>query len=72
MLLLHSMLHMCLVNYEFQKKSYSVQFGRNLVKFMLCVSTNGLIVASYGPFDARKNDATILREIMNEAETVFG
>lgn len=59
-------------NYEFQKKSYSVQFGRNLVKFMLCVSTNGLIVASYGPFDARKNDATILLEIMNEAETVFG
>lgn len=48
-----------------------MQFGRNLVKFMLFVATNGLIAASYGPFEARKNDATILNEIMNEERTIF-
>lgn len=58
-------------NYGFQKQSYSVQFGRNLVKFMTCVTTNGLIVAAYGPFDARKNDATITTEIMCQQGTVF-
>lgn len=58
-------------NYDFQKKSFSLQFGRNLIKFMLCVSTNGLIAAAYGPFEARKNDATILNEIMNEQESIF-
>lgn len=58
-------------NYEFQKKSYSMQFGRNLVKFMLCTTTNGLIVAAYGPFDARKNDANILNEILNVQGSIF-
>lgn len=53
-------------NYDFQKKTYSMQFGRNLVKFMLCVSTNGHIAGVYGPFEARKNDATILNEILNK------
>lgn len=58
-------------NFDFQKSTYSKQFKRNLVKFMLCVSTNGLIAAAYGPFDARKNDATILNEIINEQGSVF-
>lgn len=59
-------------NYAFQKKSYSGQFRRNLVKFMLFVSTNGLIAASYGPFDATKNDAKILEQILNDDRTIFG
>lgn len=58
-------------NFEFQKKSYSKQFKRNLVKFMLFVTTNGLIAALYGPFEARKNDATILEEILNKPENIF-
>lgn len=58
-------------NYAFQKQSYSVQKGRNLVKFMLCVTTSGEIVAAYGPFEARKNDASILDEIMNEDQSIF-
>lgn len=58
-------------NYEFQKKSYSAQFQRNLVKFMLCVTTNGLIAAAYGPFHATKNDATIMNEILNEERSIF-
>lgn len=58
-------------NYAFQKQSYSVQMGRNLVKFMLCVITNGYIAATYGPFEATKNDASILAEIMNEEQSIF-
>lgn len=45
--------------------------GRNLVKFMLCVTTNGLIAAAYGPFEATKNDAVILDEILNEQQSIF-
>lgn len=58
-------------NYAFQKQTYSVQKGRNLVKFMLCVSTNGFIAAAYGPFEATKNDASILDEIMSDEESIF-
>lgn len=58
-------------NYAFQKQSYSGQMTRNLVKFMLCVTTNGLIVAAYGPFDATKNDAKILDEILHDGESIF-
>lgn len=48
-----------------------MQFKRNLIKFMLFVTTNGLIAAAYGPFEAHKNDATIMEEIMNERGTIF-
>lgn len=58
-------------NFEFQKKSYCDQFKRNLVKFMMFVSTNGFIAAAYGPFEGRKNDATILDEIMKARENIF-
>lgn len=58
-------------NHEFQKKSYSKQHARNLVKFMLCVTTNGLIAAAYGPFEAKENDAVILNKIMNERGNIF-
>lgn len=58
-------------NFEFQKKSYSAQHERNLLKFMLCVTTNGLIAGVYGPFEANKNDATILRIIINEPRSIF-
>lgn len=58
-------------NYNFQKQTYSVHKKRNLVKFMMCVSTDGLILGAYGPFAAQKNDATILTEIMNEQGNIF-
>lgn len=58
-------------NFEFQKKSFSGQFKRNLIKFMLFVSTNELIAAAYGPFEAGKNDATILSEILNDPQSIF-
>lgn len=58
-------------NYAFPKKSYSIQMGRNLVKFMLCVTSNGLIAAAYGPFETTKNDAVILDEILNKQQSIF-
>lgn len=58
-------------NFEFQKKTYSKQFKRNLVKFMLIVTTNGYIAAAYGPFEARMNDASILKEILNAPDSIF-
>lgn len=58
-------------NYHFQKESYSVQKKRNLVKFMMCVATNGIILGAYGPFSARKNDASILEEILGEPNNIF-
>lgn len=58
-------------NYNFQKQTYSMQKHRNLIKFMMCVSTNGLILGAYGPYDARKNDASILKEIMQEQGNIF-
>lgn len=58
-------------NYRFQKESYSMQKHRNLVKFMMCVSTNGLILGAYGPFPATQNDAAILTTIMQQNNTIF-
>lgn len=58
-------------NYHFQKETYSMQKKRNLVKYMMCVTTDGLIVGAYGPFSARKNDASILIEISNEMGNFF-
>lgn len=58
-------------NFEFQRNTYSMQKKRNLVKFMLCVTTNGLIVAVYGPYDAKTNDATILNQILLEPNNIF-
>lgn len=58
-------------NYAFQKESFSVQKKRNLVKFMNCVSPDGFIIGTVGPFSARKNDATILDEILNDPNNVL-
>lgn len=41
------------------------------MKFMLCVGTDGYILGSYGPYEARKNDATILSEIINKPNNIF-
>lgn len=58
-------------NYIFQKETYSVQKHRNLVKFMMAVSPNDFIIGAVGPFSARKNDATILTEILNQPDNVL-
>lgn len=38
---------------------------------MMCVSSDGLIVATYGPYSARQNDATILQQIINKRDSIF-
>lgn len=58
-------------NYDFQKKTYSMQKQRNLIKVMMCVSTDGLIVGMYGPYDAKRNDASILNELMDTHGNIF-
>lgn len=58
-------------NYYFQKESYSVQKKRNLLKVMLCVMPNGLIAGTFGPYSARKNDATILNELLDTNQSIF-
>lgn len=58
-------------NYIFQKETYSVQKHRNLVKFMMAVSPDGFIIGAVGPFSARKNDASILTEILNRPDNLL-
>ena len=58
-------------DYVFQKKTYSVQKCRNLLKPMLCCTTNGYIVDVFGPFPASDNDATILNTIIEDISSGF-
>ena len=58
-------------DYIFQKKTYSVQKCRNLLKPMLCCTTNGYIVDVFGPFPATDNDATILNLIIEDISSGF-
>ena len=51
-------------NKLFQRKSYSVQKGRHLVKPFVISTTDGFIVDIYGLFEATKNDATILSTLL--------
>lgn len=37
----------------------------------MCVSTDGYIFGAYSPYEARKNDASILMEIMNSSGSIF-
>lgn len=45
-------------NFKFQKDTYSVHKKRNLIKIMMCVTTDGTIVSVYGPYTAGQNDAS--------------
>lgn len=51
-------------NNLFQRKSYSVQKKAHLVKPFVICATDGQIVDIYGLFEATKNDARILSEIL--------
>lgn len=47
-------------NYQFQRKSFSVQKKRQLIKPMMIVAPDGYIIEVLGPYKATMNDATIL------------
>lgn len=52
-------------NQTFQKKTYTSQKKRNLIKIMMCVTSNGKIVFASGPHAAVENDAKILTSILD-------
>ena len=49
-------------NYHFQRFSYSMHKGRNLVKMMIVVSSTGHIIECYSPYftNGGNNDASII------------
>ena len=53
-------------NFAFQRRSYSVHKGRNLIKPMVIVTTTGYFVTIVGPYlaDGKNSDASILKHIM--------
>lgn len=51
-------------NQHLQRSTYSGQKLRNLVKPMVCVTTNGYFVDVFGPYVGKKNDAWIMNHIL--------
>ena len=56
---------------EFQWKTFSVQKGRHLVKPMILICSDGYIIDGFGPYEATKNDATIMTEILEKEKDQF-
>jgi hypothetical protein len=52
-------------NNDFQYLTYSMQKKYNLIKPFIMCCTDGFFIDCYGPFQARHNDATIFRHILN-------
>lgn len=50
-------------NYNVQRSTYSDQKKRNFVKPMIITTTNGLYVDIFGPYEATKNDAAIIKNV---------
>ncbi len=57
-------------NHEFQRKTYSGQKKRNLVKPFLVCATDGTIIDIYGPHEATLNDAKIMERVLTEDENL--
>ena len=55
-------------NNAFQRKTFSVQKSRHLVKPFIICTTDGLIVDIYGLYEATQNDASILLNILKTDE----
>lgn len=51
-------------NQRLQRLTYSGQKMRNLVKPMVCVTTNGYFVDAFGPYVEKMNDASIMKHIL--------
>ena len=56
---------------DFQWKTFSVQKGRHLVKPMILICSDGYIIDGFGPYEATKNDATIMTEILEKEKDQF-
>ena len=55
-------------NNEYQRRSYSRRKKKPLCKPFTIVTTNGYIVETLGPFSGNQNDATIMREILEDPD----
>ena len=49
----------------------NVQKSRHLVKPMVICASDGYIVGIFGPYEARENDASIMRQIMNNDPELY-
>ena len=56
---------------EFQRKTYSVQKGRHLIKPMIAIAADGFIIGIFGPYQANNNDAFIMNKIVTENKFQF-
>lgn len=53
-------------NHKYQKFTYNSHKKRNYVKMMMCVLSSGYILATFGPFKATDNDATVAKTILGD------
>jgi hypothetical protein len=58
-------------NNEFQRVTYSMHKNRHLIKPMVIICSDGYIIDIVGPYEANKNDAAILSDIMDKYRDVF-
>jgi hypothetical protein len=55
-------------NNDFQYFSYSMHKKYNLIKPFIICCTDGYFIDCYGPYQARENDATIFRHVLETDE----
>lgn len=53
-------------DFEFQRQTWSVHKHYNLLKPMMAVYPNGKIAGIWGPYSGKKNDATILNDLLKK------
>lgn len=56
-------------NYDHQRNTYSDQKKRNFIKPMVFVTTNGRFVEIFGPYEATKNDASIMHSVFEKHDS---
>lgn len=54
------------MNFSLERETYSVHKNRNIIKPMVIVTTNGTFVEIFGPHEATKNDAEMLKFIFTK------
>lgn len=57
--------------FEFQKRSWSVQKGRNLIKELIVVAPNGKFLFAFGPFYGESSDPDIWNQMSKELKDYF-
>lgn len=58
-------------NHYHQKRTYNSYKKRNFVKIMMCVLSDGMILAAFGLYTALENDASIAKRLLESNQPVF-